>query len=90
MKEVKVNDRVQAYKSQCIGSIIDSTTITGKVVTGNKKSIVVEYEHIVVEHGNKVTWDSNIARKEKFTYWKTLSNGNDCYWNSVDGYIEIK
>ena len=90
MKEVKVNDKVQTYKSQCIGSIIDSIILTGKVVKVNKKSIVVEYEHIVVKHGNTVTWDSNIARKEKFTYWKTLSNGNDCYRSRVDGYIEIK
>lgn len=88
--KVKVNDTVQAYKSQCIGVIIDSTTITGKVVKVNKKSIVVEYEHITVKHGSKVTWDSNFVETKKFTYWKTLSNGNDCYRNTVDGYIEIK
>lgn len=84
---MKINDKVQVYRSQCIGIMINSTTISGTIVKINAKSIVVEYDHILVKHGNKIIRDAEYTGKKNFKYWKTCSDGRVVYKNGLDGII---
>lgn len=80
---------VTAYNSRCIGFIIDSETITGHIVKINKKSIIVDYDYMVVKKGHKVTYEGLYSGTSKFTYWKTLSDRTVCYKNQVYGIIKV-
>lgn len=93
MTNMTIGTKVTAYKSQCIGHIIDSSTYTGEVVKVNKKSIVVNLTHIVAKHGQKVIRDMEYnVPNVKYTYWKTCSDGRIVYKSDskIYGIIEIK
>ena len=87
MTKMKLGDKVKTYNSQCIGIIIHSTTIEGTIVKVNAKSVVVEYNHILVKHGNKVVTDTDYCGKKNFKYWKTCKDGRIFYKNELDGII---
>lgn len=91
MKNLEIGMNVKAYKSHCIGIIIDSTTYSGKIIKVNKKSIRVQLEHMVVKHDNKIINDTDYSGTVTYKFWKTTSDGNDIYVSDgrIYGIIEI-
>lgn len=91
MKNLEIGMNVEAYKSHCIGIIIDSSTYSGKIIKVNKKSIRVQLEHIVAKHGNKIVSDTDYAATVTYKFWKTTSDGRDIYVSDgrIYGIIEI-
>lgn len=90
---MEVGMKVQAYKSQCIGIVIDSWTYAGKVVKVNKKSIVVEFESVEICHGSKLVDTKKYSGEYKFNFWKNRKdNGNALYKSEcgICGIIEVK
>lgn len=81
-----IGTNVTAYKSSCIGIMIDSTTYTGEIVKINKKSIVVKFNHILVKSGKKITHDADYTDTVKFNYWKTCSDGRILYRSEANLY----
>ncbi len=91
MKNLEIGMNITAYKSQCIGFIIDNVNYSGKIIKVNKKSIRVQLEHIVVKHGDKITHDADYAATITYKFWKTTSDGRDIYVSDgrIYGIIEI-
>ena len=91
MRTIEIGMNIEAYKSRCIGFIIDSSTYTGKVIKVNKKSIRVQLEHIVAKHGDKIVRDADCAATVTYKFWKTTSDGTDIYVSDsrIYGIIEI-
>lgn len=79
MTKATVGTKVEAYKSSCIGVMIDSTTYTGTITKVNKKSIWVHLEKAVVKHGHKETKEYAESKDVKYTFSKTLDDGKDFY-----------
>lgn len=69
---LKVNDTVKAYKSQCIGHMIESWTYEGTIVKVNKKSIVVNFSKITKKSGSKVEFEREYTGTCKYTFWKEV------------------
>ena len=91
--KIEFGMNVTAYKSHCIGFIIDSSTYTGEVVKVNKKSIIVKLIHILAKHGDKVVSDTEYnVPNVKYTYWKTTEDGQIIYKSDskIYGIIEFK
>ena len=90
--KIEIGMSVTAYKSQCIGFIIDSSTFTGKVIKVNKKSIRVQLEHIVAKHGDKVIRDTEYPATVTYKFWKTTEDGRIIYKSDskIYGIIEFK
>ena len=91
MKHIEIGMNIEAYKSHCIGIIIDSSTYTGNVVKVNKKSIRVQLNHIVAKHGQKIVRDTDYSATVTYKFWKTTSEGRDIYVSDgrIYGIIEI-
>ena len=91
MKNLEIGMNIKAYKSRCVGFIIDSSTFTGKIIKVNKKSIRVQLEHIVAMHGNKIVSDTDYPATVTYKFWKTTSDGRDIYVSDgrIYGIIEI-
>lgn len=92
MKNLEIGMNVEAYKSCCIGIIIDSTTYSGKIIKVNKKSIRVQLERMIVKHGNKITNNTDYAATVTYKFWKTCEDGRDIYVSNsrIYGIIEVK
>ena len=90
--KIEIGMSVTAYKSQCIGLIIDSSTFTGKIIKVNKKSIRVQLEHIVAKHGDKVIRDTEYPATVTYKFWKTTEDGRIIYKSDskIYGIIEFK
>lgn len=91
--KIEIGMNVTAYKSQCIGFIIDSSTYTGEVVKVNKKSIIVKLTRVLAKHGDKVVSDTECnVPNVKYTYWKTTEDGRIIYKSDskIYGIIEFK
>ena len=91
--KIEIGMSVTAYKSQCIGLIIESSTYTGEVVKVNKKSIIVKLTHVLAKRGDKVVSDTEYnVPNVKYTYWKTTEDGRIIYKSDskIYGIIEFK
>lgn len=89
MENIAIGTKVEAYTSQCIGMVIDSVTRYGKIVKVNAKSIVVEFDDVVVKHGRQVVREFHCGGKATFRFWKTLSDGRMAYKNQLNGIIKL-
>lgn len=74
-----IGDKVTARSSQCISHLVHSTTYTGKIVKVNKKSIIVEVEHMLVKYGKEILRDWGYTATVKYTFWKSYEEEGIVY-----------
>ena len=83
--------KVEAYRSSCIGLLIQSTTWQGEVIKVNKKSIRVRLDESTSCFGRKMTshWE-NLGAEITYRFSKTLSDGRSLYRSEGNLYGSIK
>jgi hypothetical protein len=88
----EVGMKVTAYKSRCIGILIQSETSIGEIIKVNKKSIRVVLTETTCKFGKKVTghWE-NLHKVVTYKFSKTLENGQAYYRSEslIEGGIII-
>ncbi len=91
MTKAQVGMKVEAYKGNCIGILIQSTTWQGEIVKVNKKSIRVRLDESTSRFGSKVTshW-KNLGAEKPYRFVKTLRDGRSLYRSESDLYGCIK
>ena len=92
-ENMKVGDKVKAYKGSCIGLLIQSTEWEGEITKINKNSIRVRLTESTSKFGSKTTshWE-NLNTEKTFRFVKILSNGNAWYKSEANLYggIEVR
>lgn len=80
------NMTVSAHNGTCSvgGMFIDETILNGTVVKVNKKSIRVAFTEEVHTRNGKEISRKSVNRNEAFTYWKTLDNGEELYFATLN------
>lgn len=83
-----MNMNVFAHNGTCSvgGMFIDETFLNGEVIKVNKKSIRVAFTEEVHTRNGKETERKSIERTETFAYWKTLENGEEVYYATLNCY----
>ena len=74
-----VGMKVEGYKSQCIGIIIEATRYLGTITKVNKKSIRVQLNEVVSTSGHKEKGRYTTANTVTYTFWKSTSDGRSLY-----------
>ena len=74
-----VGMKVEGYKSQCIGIIIEATRYLGTITKVNKKSIRVQLNEVVSTSDHKEKGRYTIANTVTYTFWKITLDGRSLY-----------
>lgn len=85
MKNIVVGKQVTAHNGTASvgGMFINEIFLSGKVTTVNAKSIRVQLNHERRTQNGKETYAGDYSENVSFKFWKTLSNGDDCYTANI-------
>lgn len=71
--------KVQGYRGNCIGILIQASRWNGEITKVNKKSIRVHLDENINTYGSRETSRFSISKEITYTYWKTTEDGRELY-----------